>query len=156
MPTHPFLNGENGAVMPKKLFQKGNKAACVNKGKPKFNGRTLALMALDQVLSKVQTCNQLEQALTADLKKDPVGFFKNVVMPLIPKSTLDRLAANEDVERVAQEREDAICDAKRAMCSALKSAGYPELMETLCHALDSVGGVDATTDVTIALGDDDC
>ena len=70
--------------------QSGNPA-----GRPKgsYGGRIQALAALDKMLAKRRNMTTLERALEADFKKNPVRFFKSVIMPLLPKESkleLDR------------------------------------------------------------------
>ena len=64
--------------------QSGNPA-----GRPKGSsgGRVRALMKLDEMLSKKRNERVLMQAMEAELLRDPVGFFKSVVMPLLPKES---------------------------------------------------------------------
>ena len=55
------------------------------------NGRAQALAALDRMLSK--ECNQqaIFDALEKVLQADPARFFRNTVVPLIPRSTREAL-----------------------------------------------------------------
>ena len=57
------------------------------KGRPKgsYGGRIRALAGLDQLLSRKKNQHALIAALEEDLNKDPVKFFKTVVMPLLPR-----------------------------------------------------------------------
>ena len=53
----------------------------------------MALASLDKLLAKKKNQKALMDALEKDLMKDPVYFFKTVVMPLLPreaKLSLDR------------------------------------------------------------------
>jgi hypothetical protein len=53
----------------------------------------MALASLDRLLAKKKNQKALMDALEKDLLKDPVYFFKTVVMPLLPreaKLTFDR------------------------------------------------------------------
>jgi hypothetical protein len=53
----------------------------------------MALASLDKLLAKKKNQKALMDALEKDLLKDPVFFFKTVVMPLLPreaKLSLDR------------------------------------------------------------------
>ncbi len=53
-----------------------------------------ALMKLDEMLSRKRNARVLMQAMEAELLCDPVGFFKSVVMPLMPKES--RLSFEND------------------------------------------------------------
>ena len=59
------------------------------RGRPmgSVGGRAQALAALDRMLSK--ECNQqaLIDALEKELQADPARFFRNIVVPLLPRST---------------------------------------------------------------------
>ena len=57
------------------------------RGRPKgaYGGRIQALAALDEMLGKKKNRHRLRRALEADLQKDPVRFFKTVIMPLLPR-----------------------------------------------------------------------
>ncbi len=65
------------------------------RGRPKgaYGGRIQALATLDQILGRKKNLVALEKALEAEFKKDPVRFFKGIIMPLLPKESkleLDR------------------------------------------------------------------
>ena len=70
------------------------------RGRPKgsLGGRAQALAALDRMLSK--ECNQqaIFDALEKELQADPARFFRNVIVPLIPRTTREALPpdANDD------------------------------------------------------------
>jgi hypothetical protein len=46
-----------------------------------------ALQALDRVLGRRKSLRGLTEALSAELKKNPVDFFKTIIMPLLPKES---------------------------------------------------------------------
>ena len=56
-------------------------------GRPKgsHGGRIMALASLDTLLAKKKNQKALMAALEKDLLKDPVRFFKTVIMPLLPR-----------------------------------------------------------------------
>jgi len=56
-------------------------------GRPKgsYGGRIMALASLDTLLAKKKNQKALMAALEKDLLKDPVRFFKTVIMPLLPR-----------------------------------------------------------------------
>ena len=56
-------------------------------GRPKgsYGGRIMALSSLDTLLAKKKNQKALMTALERDLLKDPVRFFKTVIMPLLPR-----------------------------------------------------------------------
>lgn len=58
-------------------------------GRPKgsFGGRMQTLLSLDRLLSRKKNQQALIRALESDLQKDPVRFFKSVIMPLLPRES---------------------------------------------------------------------
>jgi hypothetical protein len=57
-----------------------------------FGGRMQALLVLDKMLARRKTQTTLMRALDDEFKKNPVKFFRTIVMPLLPKEaklTLD-------------------------------------------------------------------
>jgi hypothetical protein len=59
------------------------------KGRPKgtFGGRMLALKKLDLMVARKKNQQRVINAMEAELQRDPVGFFKTVIMPLLPKES---------------------------------------------------------------------
>jgi len=53
-----------------------------------------ALMLLDKILEKRKSQRGLTEALEKELREDPLGFFKTIVMPLLPKES--KLAVEND------------------------------------------------------------
>ena len=58
-------------------------------GRPKgsYGGRIKALAVLDRVLAKKKNQSALMKALEQEFEKDPVRFFKTIIMPLLPKES---------------------------------------------------------------------
>jgi hypothetical protein len=67
------------------MFKKGMSGN--PKGRPKGTGggRSQALFMIDALIAKKKNMTAIAGALERDLHKDPVGFFKTIVMPLLPK-----------------------------------------------------------------------
>jgi len=65
-------------------------------GRPKgsYGGRIMALASLDRLLAKKKNQKALMNALERDLQADPVRFFRNVIMPLLPREA--RLSLDKD------------------------------------------------------------
>ncbi len=61
------------------------------RGRPKgtCGGRAQALAALDRLLSKTRNQKALIDALEKELQADPARFFRNMVVPLLPRAALD-------------------------------------------------------------------
>ena len=68
--------------MPFKPGQSGNPA-----GRPKGTktGRVHALGELDSLLSEEETLETLRDGFQKALERDPVWFFRRIIMPLLPK-----------------------------------------------------------------------
>ena len=65
-------------------FGPGN---CANPGgrpKGRVGGRNLALQTLDAMLAEEKNQDNLRAALQASFDSDPVKFFKQIIMPLLP------------------------------------------------------------------------
>ena len=73
------------------MFQPGISGNTRGRPSGSLGGRAQALAALDRMLSK--ECNQqaLFDALEKEFQADPARFFRNVVVPLIPRSTREAL-----------------------------------------------------------------
>lgn len=56
-------------------------------GRPKGagGGRTLALANLDKMLARPRNQGLLIRAMEKEFKKDPVRFFRTMIMPLLPR-----------------------------------------------------------------------
>ncbi len=65
-------------------------------GRPKGScgGRAKALQILDAMLSKDDIQEELGKALEVTFRKNPVRFFRQIIMPLLPRDT--RLAVFND------------------------------------------------------------
>lgn len=50
-----------------------------------ISGRSQALALLDKVLACAETQEKIERALAASVDKDPVQFFRTMIMPLLPR-----------------------------------------------------------------------
>ena len=49
------------------------------------NGRRAVMQAFDLLLSEDTTIEQLMTALKAQIQENPIGVFKNIIMPLLPR-----------------------------------------------------------------------
>ena len=67
------------------MFEAGVSGNPVGRPKGSYGGRIQALAGLDQLLAKKKNQRALINALEADLHKNPVLFFKTVIMPLLPR-----------------------------------------------------------------------
>jgi len=74
-------------------FEVGQSGNPVGRPKGACGGRIQALAALDRILGRKKNVTALEKALEVEFAKDPVRFFRGIIMPLLPKESkleLDR------------------------------------------------------------------
>ena len=76
----------------------GAPPACRPKGA--LGGRALALKTLDVMLGKERNQENLMNALQAHFDADPVRFFKQIVMPLLPTEVKMRLSEERGAQLV--------------------------------------------------------
>lgn len=69
------------------LFESGQSGNPAGRPKGSYGGRVMALTSLDKLLAKKKNQKALLEALEKDLLKDPVRFFKTVIMPLLPRES---------------------------------------------------------------------
>ena len=66
-------------------FQPGKSGNPCGRVKGSCGGRALALAAMDRMLAKSKNKAKLEREMDDLFQKDPMKFFKDFVMPLLPK-----------------------------------------------------------------------
>ena len=67
------------------IFEAGQSGNPTGRPKGSCGGRIMALASLDTLLGKKKNQKALMAALEKDLLRDPVRFFKTVIMPLLPR-----------------------------------------------------------------------
>ena len=67
------------------MFQPGQSGNPAGKPKGCVGGRSRALKVLDDMLAKEENLAALEAALQTELHKNPLRFFRTIVMPLLPR-----------------------------------------------------------------------
>ena len=75
-------------------FQPGQSGNPSGRRKGSYGGRIQALALLDRILAKSKNKAMLEKALEQEFKSNPMRFFKNVIMPLLPKES--KLSVDQD------------------------------------------------------------
>lgn len=79
-------------------YKSGPVSASGNRrGRPKgaVGGRAAALMLLDKVLSKEKNKKLLEIALGKEFRADPMKFFRQIIMPLLPKEQILKMEGQD-------------------------------------------------------------
>ncbi len=74
-------------------FVVGQSGNPVGRPKGSYGGRIQALASLDKIVGRRKNLAALEKALEVEFAKDPVRFFRSIIMPLLPKESkleLDR------------------------------------------------------------------
>jgi len=69
------------------MFEDGKSGNPRGRPKGSYGGRIQALACLDRLLARKVNQKALMQALEADLRANPVRFFKTVIMPLLPRES---------------------------------------------------------------------
>ena len=100
--------------------QSGNPAG-TNKGG--VRGRNAVLLALDVMLAEEKSQKTMINALRADMNRNPVKFFKEIVMPLLPKESRGSL---ESGDRVIE---------WRSLLTVCEPAAKPVEVESVCGGL---------------------
>ena len=78
-------------------FQPGTSGNPAGKPKGLVSGRSKALGALDRIVGRDENIEILEAALEGALRKRPLWFFVNIVMPLLPKESKGVLEGGDRV-----------------------------------------------------------
>lgn len=55
------------------------------------SGRTRVLSILDEILSEADSLEAMHAAFTAEFKENPVRFFREIIMPLLPREAVSRI-----------------------------------------------------------------
>lgn len=80
-----------------RMFKPGQSGNPAGKPKGVASGRAQALGVLDSLLAEEGNIRLLRTALRARFRKNPYGFFREIVMPLLPKETIGRMESGEGV-----------------------------------------------------------
>jgi len=78
-------------------FKPGQSGNPAGKAKGTLNGRSRALAALDRIAGKDENVRILAEALEEALRKKPLWFFVNIIMPLLPRESRGVLEAGDRV-----------------------------------------------------------
>ena len=78
-------------------FQPGTSGNPAGKRKGAVSGRARALGALDRIVGSEENMAVLEAAIEETLRKRPLWFFVNVIMPLLPKESRGMLETGDRV-----------------------------------------------------------
>ncbi|MDD5707526.1 MAG: hypothetical protein PHR35_16505 [Kiritimatiellae bacterium] len=69
------------------MFEAGKSGNPGGRPKGSYGGRIKALAALDRMLSTRGNREVLVEALQKSFRRDPVAFFRTVIMPLLPRES---------------------------------------------------------------------
>ena len=73
------------------LFQPGNSVNPAGRPKGSVGGRAQALMLLDSLMAEESNKEKLRAAMQASFDQNPMRFFRNVIMPLLPRDVMLKL-----------------------------------------------------------------
>ena len=79
------------------LFKPGQSGNPAGRTKGAVGGRTRALLVLDSMLGEERNVERLREALQTMFDKDPAKFFRDIVMPLLPKESVGKLESGDKV-----------------------------------------------------------
>ena len=80
-------------------FEAGQSGNPVGRPKGSYRGRIQALTALDRMLGKKKNQSVLVKAMEDEFLADPVRFFKQIIMPLLPRESKLQLDNNDGIIR---------------------------------------------------------
>lgn len=83
-PEVELIRDDRGRFLP------GSRPPLPQKGR--LGGRALALRTLDSVMAREKNQENLANALQAHFDEDPVRFFKQIIMPLLPQDVKIKLS----------------------------------------------------------------
>ena len=69
------------------MFETGRSGNPAGRPKGSYGGRMQVLASLDTLLAKHKSKKGLIKALAKELETNPIGFFKTIVMPLLPRES---------------------------------------------------------------------
>ena len=67
------------------MFEAGQSGSPKGRPKGSYGGRVQALASLDKLMAKRKSQAALMRALEDELQANPLGFFRTIVMPLLPR-----------------------------------------------------------------------
>ena len=82
-------------------FQPGESGNPAGRPRGSCSGRSLALKALDDMLAEESTLAVLKEAMTDYLHKNPIRFFMEIIMPLLPKQAILDLGSSGPIQWVS-------------------------------------------------------
>ena len=73
------------------LFEPGNAMNLGGRPKGSVGGRAQALMVLDALMADDRNKNKLRSAMQASFDQNPMRFFRQIIMPLLPRDVMLKL-----------------------------------------------------------------
>ena len=83
------------------LFQPGNTLNPAGRPKGSIGGRAHALMILDSVMAEEHNKAKLRAAIQAEFDKEPMRFFRQIIMPLLPQDVRLRMGEEGAIQWVS-------------------------------------------------------
>lgn len=82
-------------------FQPGESGNPAGRPRGSCSGRTMALRALDDMLAEDENIEMLKAAFVAELHKNPIRFFMDIIMPLLPRNAVLDLGSAGPIQWVS-------------------------------------------------------
>jgi hypothetical protein len=82
-------------------FQSGHNSPGPGRPKGSVSGRARALQLLDSILAEEDNLALLREALQDNFRANPVRFFRQIIMPLLPKDVVLKMAEPGEVKWVS-------------------------------------------------------
>ena len=79
------------------MWKKGQSGNPAGAKKGVLGGRANALKTLDSMMAEAPNVEKLRGAFQEAFDKNPLRFFKDIVMPLLPKESISRLEGGDRV-----------------------------------------------------------
>ncbi len=82
-------------------FQSGHNSPGPGRPKGSVSGRARALQILDALMAEEANLERLRAAMQASLEANPMRFFRQIIMPLIPKDVVLKMVEPGEIKWVS-------------------------------------------------------
>ncbi len=82
-------------------FQSGHNSPGPGRPRGSVSGRARALQLLDTIMAEEENLERLRVAMQASLEANPMRFFRQIIMPLIPKDVVLKMVEPGEIKWVS-------------------------------------------------------